>query len=281
MKILKTKKEVKKFILSLKAKNKKIGFVPTMGYLHQGHITLMDKAVQECDVAVASIFVNPIQFGKNEDIGSYPCDLENDKKLLKKAGVKAVFIPTVKEMFGDNFSTSVIEHSLTSTLCGSSRPTHFEGVTTIVLKLLNIVAPNIAYFGNKDRQQLLVIKKMVKDLDIDVVIKGIATVREKDGLALSSRNKYLSDNQRESALILSQSIKKVKAKVKEGQRSTAVLLNMVKRDIEKTKYCDLDYARIVDVDTLRNIKKIENKALFALAVKVGKARLIDNDILKV
>lgn len=278
MKILKTKKEVRKYISNCKAQNKKIGFVPTMGFLHQGHVALMQKSVKECDITVSSIFVNPIQFGKNEDIDSYPRDLEGDKQMLKSAGVNAVFIPTVSEMFGENFSVAVEEMSLTSALCGASRPTHFKGVTTIVLKLFNIVNPNVAYFGNKDRQQLLVIKKMVKDLDVDIVIKGVDTVREKSGLALSSRNKYLSTPERESALILRKSILKVKEKVKNGQVSVRTLLNIVKRDIEKTPHCKLDYAEIVDAETLKAIKKIEKKALFALAVKIGKARLIDNDI---
>lgn len=279
MKILKTKKEVKKYIETLKRKNKKIGFVPTMGFLHQGHISLMRKSVKECDMTVASIFVNPIQFGKNEDIDSYPRDLQNDKKLLREAGVDAVFIPSSKEMFGDKFSVSVEETSLTSVLCGFSRPTHFKGVTTIVLKLFNIVKPDIAYFGNKDRQQLLVIKKMVRDLDVDVVVKGVATVREKSGLALSSRNKYLSASQKENALVLRKSILKVKDKVKGGQTSVKRLLSMVQKDIMNEPSCKLDYAEIVDAVTLQPITKIEKKALFALAVKVGKARLIDNDII--
>lgn len=279
MKILKTKKEVKKYIETLKRKNKKIGFVPTMGFLHQGHISLMRKSVKECDMTVVSIFVNPIQFGKNEDIDSYPRDLQNDKKLLREAGVDAVFIPSSKEMFGDKFSVSVEETSLTSVLCGFSRPTHFKGVTTIVLKLFNIVKPDIAYFGNKDRQQLLVIKKMVRDLDVDVVVKGVATVREKSGLALSSRNKYLSATQKENALVLRKSILKVKDKVKGGQTSVKRLLSMVQKDIMNEPSCELDYAEIVDAVTLQPITKIEKKALFALAVKVGKARLIDNDII--
>lgn len=279
MKILKTKKEVRKFVSLHRKKNKKVGFVPTMGYLHEGHLSLVKKAVRECDICVVSIFVNPIQFGKNEDIDSYPTDIANDKKLLKGAGADAVFIPTPKEMFGNDFSTSVAENSLTSVLCGSSRPAHFEGVTTIVLKLFNIVSPDTAYFGNKDRQQLLVIKKMVKDLDIDVVVKGIPTVREKDGLALSSRNKYLTEKQRSVAVILRASILKVKKEVKKGRTSTALLLKMVKKDVENTPYCKLDYAEIVDAKTLKEVKKIEKKALFALAVKVGKARLIDNDVI--
>lgn len=281
MKILKTKKEVRNFIALHRKKNKTVGFVPTMGYLHEGHLTLVRKAVSECDICIASIFVNPIQFGKNEDIDSYPRDIAKDKKLLKTAEADAVFIPTAKEIFPDDFDTVVVENSLTKVLCGSSRPTHFEGVTTIVLKLFNIVTPDIAYFGNKDRQQLMVIKKMVKDLDLNLAIKGVATVREKDGLALSSRNKYLTPAQRKEAVILRASILKVKKKVKEGQRNVAVLLRMVKKDIEKTPCCKLDYAEIVDGKSLKKIKKIEKKALFALAVKVGRARLIDNDVINV
>lgn len=281
MEILKTKKAVRKYIAACRKKDKKIGFVPTMGFLHQGHISLVEKSVKECDVTVVSIFINPIQFGKNEDVDSYPVDISNDKKLLKCAGADAVFIPTVKEMFGEKFSTKVIESSLTHTLCGESRPTHFEGVTTIVLKLFNIVKADTAYFGNKDRQQLLVIKKMVKDLDIDITVKGVATVREKSGLALSSRNSYLSEKQKADALILRKSILKVKDKVKGGQRSVKILLNGIKKDISSLKGAKIDYAEIVDLKTLKAIKKIEKDALFALAVKIGKARLIDNDVIKI
>jgi len=271
-KISDTKSEIKK----LKSSGKKIGFVPTMGFLHKGHISLVERSVSENDITVVSIFVNPAQFGKGEDLESYPRDYEKDCSLLKDAGTDILFYPDASEIYPEDFCTKVTLSGLTETLCGISRPTHFEGVSTVVAKLFNITTPDNAYFGSKDYQQLQVIKKMVKDLNMDVNIVGMPIIREEDGLALSSRNVYLKDEERESALSLSKSFELVQSLLDSGEKDASVIKNKIHEYIGSFPHTDIDYAEIVHPETLSDMEKADSSFVVALAVKVGRARLIDN-----
>ncbi|AEI14799.1 Pantothenate synthetase [Flexistipes sinusarabici DSM 4947] len=278
MKILHKIKDVRNFVKEEKGKNKSIGLVPTMGFLHQGHLELVNKSLADNDITVVSIFVNPAQFGPNEDFESYPRDFNRDISLLKEKGVDCVFAPPVDEMYPENFATKVVVRGLTETLCGNKRPGHFEGVATVVTKLLNITDADRAYFGKKDYQQLKVIERFVKDLNINTKIKGIPIVREKDGLAVSSRNIYLSDDERKSALSLVKSFDVVQNLLDEGERDADVIRERVIDFISGFKNTNIDYVSIVDPETLEYKGLIEDKFLLALAVYVGKARLIDNKI---
>ncbi len=261
----------------MRKEGKKIGFVPTMGYLHQGHLSLIQASAKENDITVLSIYVNPTQFGPGEDLDQYPSDLENDKKLAEEAGADVIFIPDHHIMYKDNHATYVQVNGLTNQLCGYSRPTHFQGVTTIVTKLFNIVQPDHAYFGQKDAQQAIVIKRMVKDLNMPINIVVCPIVREADGLAMSSRNTYLSTEEREQAPILYQSLQKAKALIDSGERSSETVKAMIRQMIHgKSTTTEIDYVSIVSADTLEDIETLEDKILLALAVKVGKTRLIDN-----
>ena len=275
MKIVSTIEEVRAQVKEWKKEGKTIGFVPTMGYLHEGHMSLID-AAGENDKVVVSIFVNPMQFGPTEDLASYPRDLEHDAKLCEEHGVDLIFHPTPEEMYGDQVYSYVDMDVLTKELCGLSRPVHFRGVCTVVTKLFNIVTPDRAYFGQKDAQQLAVIKRMVKDLNMPLTITGCPIIREEDGLAKSSRNTYLSPEERKAALVLSRSIFLGKEMVEKGERNCKKILAAMTEEIEKEPLAKIDYVKIVDLDTMQQVEKIDRGILAAIAVYIGKTRLIDN-----
>lgn len=281
MKIFDNIIDLRKYLANIRKDNKSIGLVPTMGYLHKGHISLIDKSVQQNDITVLSIYVNPTQFAPNEDYKTYPNDLENDKRLAQDAGADIIFIPNNKIMYPDNYLTYVTVNNLTDNLCGKSRPTHFRGVTTIVTKLFNLVQPNRAYFGQKDAQQVIIIKKMVKDLNIPVDIITCPIIREKDGLALSSRNTYLNNEERQQATVLFESLQLAKSYIDNGEHSASVIETIISKMITQKPSTNIDYISIVNADTLKNINHIEGNILIALAVKVGNTRLIDNIKLEV
>ncbi len=275
--LVKSIEEMKQIVKNLKKEGKSIGFVPTMGYLHEGHISLMRCSKKDNDITVVSIFVNPIQFGVNEDLDRYPRDLERDLEICKKEGVDYVFHPSVEEMYPEDFSTYVIVEGLTEGLCGAYRPGHFKGVTTVVNKLFNIVQPDRAYFGEKDYQQLKVIQKMIKDLNMNVQVIGCPIVREPDGLAMSSRNKYLSPEERKAALSLSKALFKAKEMFKSGETD----INKIRKEMEKIilshpEVKEIQYIEFVDAETLKPKERLEKGSIIALAVFVGNTRLIDN-----
>ncbi len=281
MKIVQKPEEMQKIIFQHRLKGEKIAFVPTMGYLHEGHLSLIREGRKRGDILVVSIFVNPTQFGPNEDLDRYPRDFERDKKLCEKEGVDYIFYPEMKDMYPEGYQTFVEVTELSKYLCGKSRPGHFRGVTTVVTKLFNIVQPDIAIFGKKDYQQLKIIERMVRDLNFPVKIIGMPIVREKDGLAMSSRNKYLSPEERESALSLNRALRIAEEMVKKGERNLKKIREEVKRFIEKYPHTKIDYVETTDPETLVTIDELpESGALLALAVWVGQARLIDNTILK-
>lgn len=281
MKIIKSIKEMKEVIAKEKANGNTIGFVPTMGYLHDGHLSLMKKAKEENDIVVVSIFVNPIQFGQGEDYEVYPRDIERDSKLAESVGVDYIFAPEVKEMYPKGYNTFVEVLGVTDKLCGASRPGHFRGVTTVVMKLFNIVTPDKAYFGQKDAQQVYVIKQMVRDLNMAVKIISCPIVREHDGLAMSSRNTYLSEEERKQALILSKSLFWAKDMINKGERNAKTLIEGIKSMINEMPLADIDYVEIIDYDTFREVEKLKGNILIALAVRIGKTRLIDNILVEV
>jgi pantoate--beta-alanine ligase len=281
MEIIKTVEELRNKIKSLKREYKTVGFVPTMGYLHEGHLTLIRTSVSENDITVASIFVNPKQFGPNEDFESYPKDFERDSKLLEENNTDILFLPSVEEMYPENYSTNVSVSGVSEGLCGAKREGHFDGVATVVTKLLNMVMPDRAYFGEKDYQQLQVIKRFVIDLYMVVDIKGVPIVREADGLAMSSRNVYLKEEERESALSLNRSFKIVQELIDNNEKDVEKIKQKVVEYIDSFPYTKIDYVEFVDPLMLKPIDKIENDFLMALAVFVGKARLIDNNIFEV
>ncbi len=264
----------------MRRKGKTVVLVPTMGFLHEGHLSLIREGRRYGEDLVVSIFVNPAQFGPGEDLESYPRDFDRDLDLLRKEGVTAVFSPDAQEMYGENFQTFVELEKLPKHLCGLSRPVFFRGVATVVTKLFNIVKPHVAIFGEKDYQQLTVIRQMVGDLNFDIKIVGTRTIRETDGLAMSSRNTYLSENQRISALTLSQSLKKAQELVENGVKDTAGIIDMATKMIRSHPETEIDYIAICDPETLDDMETIDRPARMALAVKVGKARLIDNILLK-
>jgi len=258
-------------------KGKIIGFVPTMGGFHEGHLSLIRKGREDSDVLVVSIFVNPTQFGPEEDFESYPRDLERDVKWCKQEGVDVVFAPSREEMYPDDYSTFVeVEGYLTSTLEGNSRPGHFRGITTILTKLFNIVSPDRSYFGEKDYQQHLVVRKLVRELNLNMEIVTLPTVREKDGLALSSRNSYLTREERKAATILYRSLLRAKENTLQGIRNAKAIISDIKDLIRGEPLARIDYVAIVDPATLKMIEKIEKEVVVLLAVKIGGHRLIDN-----
>ncbi len=275
MKVVKTISEVKNIVNEWKQQGLTIGFVPTMGYLHEGHGSLVMKAMENSKVVV-SIFVNPMQFGPTEDLDKYPRDLEKDSKYCEELGVDLIFNPEPGEMYPEGYCTSVDISGLSEELCGLSRPVHFKGVCTVVNKLLNIVNPDKAYFGEKDAQQLAIIRRMVKDLSMNVEIVGCPIIREKDGLAKSSRNTYLSSEERRAALALSKSIFAGKDMVKEGCRDVDILLKKMKDIINKEPLARIDYLKAVDAMTMQQVDTIDKPVLIAMAVYIGKVRLIDN-----
>lgn len=266
--------------IRLRKEGKRIGLVPTMGYFHQGHLSLMEAAVKETDCAVVSLFVNPMQFGPAEDFDRYPRDLERDLKLAQEAGVDIIFSPAVNMMYPKGFRTWVEVEELSDILCGAYRPGHFRAVTTVVCKLFNLVSPEIAYFGQKDAQQAIIIKKMTKDLNMGIKIRVLPTVREDDGLAMSSRNVYLAAKERRAALCLYKAIKKAEELVKKGERDTKTLVNQVQALIGSEPLAELEYVSICRMDDLSHIERIGGEAVLAIAVKIGNTRLIDNTILK-
>ena len=281
MKVTSYIKDVRESVKEWKKQGLTVGLVPTMGYLHEGQKSLIDRAVRENDRVVVSVFVNPIQFGPTEDLESYPRDIERDTALCSDAGASLVFNPTKEEMYFDDFCTSVNMTGLTENLCGKSRPIHFSGVCTVVSKLFNIVTPDRAYFGQKDAQQLAIIKRMVRDLSMDIEVIGCPIIREEDGLAKSSRNTYLSEEERKAALILSQSLKVGKALLESGERDSNKVLEAIKNKIAEEKLAKIDYVQIVDALSIVDVEKIESTVLVAMAVYIGKTRLIDNFIFEV
>ena len=274
--IAKTVKEVRKQVKAWKKEGLTVGFVPTMGYLHEGHQSLIKRAVEENDKVVVSIFVNPMQFGPTEDLDSYPRDLKKDSALCEATGANLIFHPEPEEMYTDGFCSYVDMSVLTEELCGLSRPVHFRGVCTVVSKLFHIVTPDRAYFGQKDAQQLAIIKRMVTDLNMDIEIIGCPIVREAAGLAKSSRNTYLSAEERQAALILSKTIKLGEELVKNGETNSAVVLDAMKKQIATEPLAKIDYVKIVDALTMQQIDTIDRPILCAMAVYIGKTRLIDN-----
>jgi len=274
--------EIRDYLQS-ERRNKTIGFVPTMGYLHEGHLSLIRKAKSECDIAVVSIFVNPTQFAPNEDFSRYPRDLERDATLAQSVGCDILFVPSDEEMYPSGFLSAVVVEQLSSVLEGKFRPTHFKGVTTVVLKLLNIVQPDVAYFGQKDAQQAIIIKKMVSDLNVPVRIEVVPTVREADGLAMSSRNIYLNAEERKKAVALYQSLKLAQSMIHSGERNCANILSAMQRLIQSQHPTQIDYIEIVDATTLEPKTELHTNdtVLIPLAVRFGTTRLIDNIIITV
>ncbi len=260
-----------------------VGLVPTMGYLHEGHKSLIDAARRDNDRVVVSIFVNPMQFAPNEDLESYPRDLEKDAKLCEQAGVDLIFHPQPEEMYAPGFCSYVDMNGLTTELCGKSRPIHFRGVQTVVLKLFHIVTPDRAYFGQKDAQQLAVVRRMVRDLNVGTQIVGCPIIREADGLAKSSRNSYLNEQERQAALVLNRSLHVGKALVEAGETSAQAVKQAVTQEIEKEPMAKIDYVDVVDFDSVTPIEKLDaanGSVLVAIAVYIGKTRLIDNFIVE-
>ncbi len=259
----------------------RLGFVPTMGALHKGHLQLVQVARRRCDYVVVSIFVNPIQFGPNEDYRTYPRDFTRDQRLLKEVGTDVIFSPDVAEMYPVGYATCIEVKDLTRYLCGKSRPAHFRGVTTVVAKLFNIVKPHLAVFGQKDAQQAFVVKRMVTDLNFDVKILVVPTVREPDGLAMSSRNTYLTSDQRREATVLFRSLQLAENLIKNGERDAGRIKMAMRRLIKSSSQGKIDYIDVVDTEKLAPVKQIAGEVLVALAVYFGKARLIDNIIIRV
>jgi len=278
---IETVKEMQRLADSWRSTGIRIALVPTMGYLHEGHLSLIRKARSSADKVVVSIYVNPIQFGENEDLETYPRDLKRDAELAEDAGCDVIFAPSDAEMYPEKYLTYVTVEELTEGLCGASRPVHFRGVTTIVTKLFNIVKPHIAIFGQKDAQQAIVIKQMTRDLDFDIDIEVAPIVREPDGLALSSRNEYLSPDERRDATILYLSLRMAEEMIVSGERDAKKVQDAIREMIEAVETSNIDYIAIVDASTLKEIEEIRGEVLIALAVRFGEARLIDNIILTV
>ncbi len=276
VKIIETVKEMQAFSEALRNRGKKIAFVPTMGFFHEGHLNLMREGRKRGDCVVVSIYVNPTQFGPNEDFSRYPRDFERDRKLAEGVGVDVIFYPSNEEMYPEHYQTYVTVEGVTDNLCGLSRPGHFRGVATVCAKLFNMVKPHVAIFGQKDFQQLTVIKRMVQDLNMDLEIVGMPTTRETDGLAMSSRNTYLSSEERSSALSLSRSLKMAKASYEGGERDALKIVASACAFIEGHPHAAIDYVKICDIKTMQDISRMEGPCVMALAVKVGKTRLIDN-----
>jgi pantoate--beta-alanine ligase len=279
MRILYSIKEMQKFSKNAHLKNKTIGFVPTMGALHEGHLSLMRWARKENDCLIVSIFVNPLQFGPKEDFRRYPRDLKRDTQLCKQEGVDIIFYPKNQEMYPPGFKTYIDVEDLSSVLCAKFRPGHFRGVAAIVAKLFNIVCPDIAYFGQKDAQQAIIIKKMAQDLNIPAKIKIMPTVREKDGLAMSSRNVYLNKLERKEAVVLYRALDLARRMFKKGNRGSSLIIRKMKKLIEEKKTTKVQYIAIVDLENLKPVNTIKNKTLITMAVWFGRTRLIDNIIL--
>ncbi len=280
MKTIRSIKEMQTFSKAARMQGKTIAFVPTMGFLHDGHLHLIRQARTMGDVLIISIFVNPIQFGPTEDFKQYPRDWDRDAQLCESCGADIIFAPIAEEMYPEGFQTAVSVPLLSQNLCGISRPAHFQGVATVVAKLFNCTRPHVALFGEKDFQQLAVIKKMVLDLNFDINIIGVPTVREADGLAMSSRNTYLSTKERGSAMSLSKALVKVRELFQSGERNACVLIETARAIIAREEAATIDYIKVCDTENLQDVAIISKPAVMALAVKIGKARLIDNLVLR-
>lgn len=276
MNILRSVADMKAFSCERRAAGATIGLVPTMGYLHEGHLSLVRVCRANADVTVVSVFVNPTQFGPKEDLRSYPRDLGRDGEMLEREGVDVVFAPPEDEVYPSGTRTFVEVHGLQDRLCGKSRPGHFRGVCTVVLKLFNIVRPDVAFFGWKDAQQLIILQKMARDLNLDVRVEGLPLIRDVDGLALSSRNGYLSAEERRAALVLSKSLREAEVLAGAGEKSVKAVIAKVIETIGKEPLARIDYVEIVSIVDLAPLQRIEGEALIALAVFIGKTRLIDN-----
>lgn len=278
MNIVKTISEVRNEVKNWRKQGLSVGLVPTMGYLHEGHKSLIDRACKENDKVVVSVFVNPTQFGPGEDLATYPGDIQRDAALCEDAGAALIFNPEPEEMYFDDFHTYVTMESLSDELCGKTRPIHFRGVCTVVSKLFHIVAPDRAYFGQKDAQQLAIIKRMVRDLNFDIEIVGCPIVREADGLAKSSRNTYLNPEERKAALVLSKAVGLGQELIQKGERNADVIVEKMKQLIEEEPLAKIDYVQAVDAISIQPVAEIKGTVLVAMAVYIGKTRLIDNFI---
>jgi pantoate--beta-alanine ligase len=279
MKVAKTIESVRRLMENARDAGGKIGFVPTMGTLHTGHVSLIETAKKKCDFVVVSIFVNPTQFGPGEDFDRYPRPTKADLNICKKAGVDVVFIPTVRQMYTAENLTWVTVERLTEPLCGRFRPGHFRGVTTVCAKLFNIVAPDVAYFGQKDAQQAIVIKRMVADLNMPLKIVVCPTVREPNGLAISSRNQYLTERQKKDAANIYLSLQTCRKLIEAGRTDTCQIIAEMQKILQRIPSCEIEYVSIVDAETLGSIDKIAGKVLAAVAVRIGTTRLIDNIVI--
>ena len=279
MVILKTIDEVRKQVKAWKKEGLSVGLVPTMGYLHEGHQSLIQKSVEQNDRTVVSVFVNPMQFGPNEDLESYPRDLDADAKLCEATGADMIFNPEPSEMYAEGFCSYVNMTGLPDALCGLTRPVHFKGVCTVVSKLFHIVTPDRAYFGQKDAQQLAIIMRMVMDLNMDIEIVGCPIIREEDGLAKSSRNIYLTPEERKAAVVLSKAVKLGQKLIADGEKDAKTVVAKMKELISAEPLADIDYVEMVNMDTMKAVDRVEGHILCAMAVRFGKARLIDNFII--
>ncbi len=272
---------MKEIAKEARAKGRKIGFVPTMGFLHEGHLSLIRKAKEIADMTVVSIFVNPTQFGEGEDFGKYPKDLTRDADLAIAEGVDYLFTPSVEEIYPEGYSTHVEVKDLSEVMCGKSRPGHFRGVTTVVMKLFHIVLPTFAVFGQKDAQQAIIIKKMLQDLNMDVELVISPTVRHEDGLALSSRNSYLNEKERKAATVLYRALKEAERLIKDGKTDAQSIIGGMEKHIEAEPLARIDYISATDTENLKAVKKMSGSVLIALAVFIGSTRLIDNIMVNV
>ena len=276
MKTIENISRMSTFVKMMKREGKSIGLVPTMGYLHEGHLSLVRAAKKHTDVVIMSIFINPIQFGPKEDFEKYPRDLKHDEEMAREAGVDVIFYPSLKDIYPEGYATYVTVEKLTDNLCGESRPGHFRGVATIVTKLFNIAKPSVAYFGQKDMQQAMMIKKMAMDLNMDIEVKIMPIVRDKDGLAMSSRNIYLSDDERRDAAVLYQSLLKAEMLIKNGERDARKVIKAVEDMIKTKQSARIEYVKLVDVKELKDVKMITGEIALAVAVFFGHTRLSDN-----
>ena len=281
MRIVESPQDMQRISKDLRLVGETIGFVPTMGAFHEGHLSLMRAAREACSQVVVSLFVNPTQFGRGEDLAKYPRTFEKDAALAEQVGVDFLFTPTDQAMYPDGYATYVEVERLTEVLCGVARPTHFRGVTTIVAKLFNIVRPHKAFFGQKDAQQTIVIRKMVDDLNMDIEIVELPTVREPDGLAMSSRNKYLSPDERKEAVVLYKSLEETRRLIETGERDAGRIKEAIERMLRSAPHAEIDYVEAVNTATLEPLNPLQGEMLIALAVRVGSARLIDNVKIKV
>ena len=280
MKVVKTVKEVRDIVAAWRQEGLTVGLVPTMGFLHEGHKSLIDKSVEQNDRTVVSVFVNPIQFGPNEDLEAYPRDLERDKALVESAGGDLIFNPEPSEMYPGHFTSFIDTTETTELLCGAVRPVHFRGVCTVVGKLFNIVCPDRAYFGQKDAQQLATIRRFVRDLNFPLEIVPCPIVREADGLAKSSRNTYLNAEERQAALILSKSLSLGQKAVEQGERDAKKIIDIITKNLQTEPLARVDYVEVVDFENVQRVDTIAGETLVAIAVYIGKTRLIDNFIVK-